>query len=274
LDVILGGARVDVKGVEWLKPHEETIPGQAEVLAKDLLAAGVQKDPLVVDSGSGTVLDGMHRLAAFKSLGLGKAVCAMVDYSSPEVTLHRWVRVVMVGARSAAEELVDGLGGWRRSERSEALAMTEDESAIAVLGSGLNGVSELGEGGLKEGFEILRQLELKASQMGLPQTYAPEDELESVLADTGRLAVVLPRVSKAEVLEAAATGDLFPYKTTMHKVDPRPVGVKFPISELNGDGARAKLELILRGSRPRLLPAGSTYEGRRYQERLVVLTQG
>jgi len=59
----------------------------------------------------------------------------------------------------------------------------------------------------------------------------------------------------------------------MHVIDPRPVAVNFPMAELSG-ATSASLRKRLEGIREQLLPPGSTYEGRRYKERLLLLNQG
>jgi ParB-like chromosome segregation protein Spo0J len=82
------GFTLAVKPVSTLRPHEEVIPSHVEGLAAEMKRDGVQKDPIIVDGDTMTVLDGMHRLAAFVSLGVENAVCCSVDYSSPAVKIR------------------------------------------------------------------------------------------------------------------------------------------------------------------------------------------
>jgi hypothetical protein len=58
----------------------------------------------------------------------------------------------------------------------------------------------------------------------------------------------------------------------MHFVDPRPMALDFPIAELNGATPKSLSE-TLKGKSPIMLPPDSTYEGRRYKERLLLLDQ-
>ena len=84
--------------------------------------------------------------------------------------------------------------------------------------------------------------------------------------------VLLPRLNKQDVLTAARSGRLFPCKTTMHIIDPRPVAIDFPLAELmKRTSPRPVLDGILKEEQSRLLPTNSVYEGRRYKERLLVL---
>ena len=85
--------------------------------------------------------------------------------------------------------------------------------------------------------------------------------------------VLLRKIWKDDVVEAARSGRLFPCKTSMHRIDPRPVAVNFPLAELDG-ATSTSLRQALAGKEEQVLPPGSIYEGRRYKERLVLLNQG
>ena len=73
------------------------------------------------------------------------------------------------------------------------------------------------------------------------------------------------------MLSAGRSGRLFPCKTSMHVIDPRPVGVDIPLRELR-EGSAKTLDLRIR-SRHTLLPPDSLYGGRRYKERLVLMIE-
>ena len=110
----MAGGRVDVRPVASLLPHEDIIAPQVEKLAAAMRRHGVQRDPLIVDRESGTVLDGMHRLAAFRKMGAEYAVCYLVDDSSKSITLQRWVRVLTVSKTSLVPHVLENLGVDRK----------------------------------------------------------------------------------------------------------------------------------------------------------------
>ena len=263
-----------MRPVSSLNPHEETIPSQAEKLADQIRRDTVQKDPLIIDSDSGAVLDGMHRLKAFDILGIENVVCCAVDYSSPSVSLHRWVRVVRVRERRMLQELLAGLGTSEKVGLELAFAESEGRRAVAIITPWECRIMRLKGNEIYSGFAVVKKVEAVARQMNWEEKSVPEDELDVALRAEGSVAILPPRAGKQDVVKAARTGRLFPYKSTMHVVDPRPVGVRFPVSELNGySRARELLDEKLRRSTPTELPAGSVYEGRRYKERLIILEE-
>ena len=77
--------------VDWLKPHE-----QIKVKARDKLLDMTKRwggftKPVLVDSVTGSLLDGHHRLSVAKELGLSKIPAICLDYlSSEEIILELW----------------------------------------------------------------------------------------------------------------------------------------------------------------------------------------
>ena len=77
--------------VNWLKPHE-----QIESKARDKLLDMTKRwggftKPVLVDSVTGSLLDGHHRLSVAQELGLSKIPAICLDYlSSEDITLELW----------------------------------------------------------------------------------------------------------------------------------------------------------------------------------------
>jgi hypothetical protein len=239
------------------------------MMVKELSRDGVQKDPILIERVNSSVLDGMHRLAAFASLEIPKAVCCSVEYASDSVTLGRWARVYSGRSVNDLEEMVRNKGVSRRTSLPGA------KEELKKRGAGLAAISSRGAllprntTSLAEAFSIIRRLDAVAETKGWRRRFVPEDEIEAEIGSPGRIAVIVERISKEDVVAAARTGELFPCKTSMHAVDPRPVAVNFPITKLK----RATTELLRDRLKAegRLLPANSFYQGRRYKERLLVL---
>jgi L-serine kinase (ADP) len=76
--------------LDRLLPHEE-IDGKAfEELVRALEDEGSVREPILVARGHGVVLNGHHRFAAFKAMGLRRAPAWVVDYFSDVVDLEKW----------------------------------------------------------------------------------------------------------------------------------------------------------------------------------------
>ncbi len=262
--------RVTIRPVASLLPHEETIPSHVQQVAEQVTRDGVQKDPVIVDSASGAVLDGMHRLAAFASLGLQNVVCSIVDYSSQSIGLLRWARVYSGPGEASLRSTLEGLGAWQKRNTNDGFRMLESKEStlIALVGGGCYLPS--GPGRLEEGFDMVRKIDSASGSAIWRRTFISEDEIDVPINEGENLVVLVQRLGKQDVVQAALTGRLFPCKTSLHTIESRPVAVNFPLGELNG-ATTGTLRERLKGTNRKTLPRGSLYGGRRYKESLLLL---
>jgi hypothetical protein len=268
LDV--AGFSLGIRTTESLLVHEETIKSHVERLEAQMQLDGVQKDPIIVDRESGTVLDGMHRLAAFSALGISKAACCSVDYGSRSVTLSRWARVYTLPRGESLATSLEAESITRRVSLAEALeALDHREVGLAVLTHNEAYLPTV-KNDLDATLELVRRLDSISENEGWRRDFVPEDDLDFSLQDNRNIVLLLRKLSKEDVVSAAKNRKLFPCKTSMHRIDPRPVAVNFPLSKLDTATTDELMER-LKDRRERLLPADSVYEGRRYKERLLLL---
>jgi hypothetical protein len=265
------GFTLGIRPVSSLRPHEEIIASHVEKIASEMRRDGVQKDPIMIDQDSATVLDGMHRLAAFEALRVENAVCCAVDYSSRSVTLGRWARVYSVPRGRSFAELLGPAGITRRTTLAEAFHSLESKDA--QLGALTPDAAYLPDRkmDLSLAFATITSIDRLAEASGCQRSFVPEDEVDVPLQSDESMVLLLRRLGKDDVVTAGRTGKLFPCKTSMHRVDPRPVAVNFPIDELDR-ATTSKLRERLAAGKEELLPPNSLYEGRRYKERLLLLT--
>tara|TARA_B100000927_G_scaffold273733_1_gene252423 strand:+ start:3250 stop:3657 length:408 start_codon:yes stop_codon:yes gene_type:complete len=82
---------VTIVEVSWLKPHEEIKLKARDKLLEMTKRWGGFTKPVLVDSQTGSLLDGHHRLSVAKELGLSKIPAICLDYlASEEITLELW----------------------------------------------------------------------------------------------------------------------------------------------------------------------------------------
>ncbi len=79
-----------------LRPHEDVVEGRVRGLADQILLDGFIRYPILVDSRTLVVLDGHHRLAAAKLLGLRFIPAILVDYDGDCVSVTSWRDAVTV----------------------------------------------------------------------------------------------------------------------------------------------------------------------------------
>ena len=266
------GFVLGVKPVSVLRPHEETIAAHVQDLVAEMKRDGVQKDPMIIDQESATVLDGMHRLAAFEALGIENAVCCAVDYSSKAVSLGRWARVYTVSQVDSIPDVLGRHGITQRATLAKAFdALENRDTGLAVLTSDAAYLPD-GRLELSAAFDAIEDLDGQSQAKRWERRFASEDEIDVPLQSRRNMVVLVRRLGKDDVVAAARSGRLFPCKTSMNRIDPRPVAVDFPLGDLNG-ATGAGLRQMLAARTERLLPSDSVYEGRRYKERLLLLNQ-
>ena len=266
------GFVIGIKPTSILRPHEEVIPSHVKRKASEMTRDGVQKDPIIIDQDTLTVLDGMHRLAAFSALGVENSVCCAVDYSSRGVTLERWARVYGVTKGTQLRDVPRLAGLTRRATLAQAFeALDGRDTGLALLTPDAAYVPE-GKLDIDQTIDRIASFDRLSESEGWGREFVSEEDVDVPLQAGTKVVLLVRKLRKEDVVNAARSGKLFPCKTSMHRIDPRPVAVNFPVSELNG-ATSASLKKKLEGSKERLLPAGSLYEGRRYKERLLLLNE-
>lgn len=82
---------VELVAIDWLKPHEEVKPKKVRELKTMTLRWKGYTKPIIVDSKTGSVLDGHHRYNVGLELGLQRLPALMCDYLNEEnITVTVW----------------------------------------------------------------------------------------------------------------------------------------------------------------------------------------
>ena len=264
------GFGLGIRPIATLRPHEQIIPRHVQTIAEEIRKDGVQRDPIMIDKETGTVLDGMHRLAAFRKLGLENAVCCSVDYSSKSVSLGRWARVYEGADADAVSRLLGSGGAPRRGTYGDALAHLETMEGGLAAFTRDSALIPSRRMSLEDAFNLVESVDEEAEKKGWRRRFVDEDDLDSAIHGEPAVVLLVRRLTKDDVVGAARTGRLFPCKTSMHIIDPRPVAVDFPTKDLGGADTKSLLALVSRRE-VHVLPPNSMYQGRRYKERLMRL---
>lgn len=281
------GFRLSVPGLELeikleelkrVRIHEEIIPKLLEGLARVIESDGALNHPAIVDSNTLVVLDGMHRVAALEKLGCRYLPVCLVDYQNPNVEVGCWYRVVRgdIG-RGDLLDLLKSLNFTIEPvsiERSEDALRKREAIAAALTKDGCHLVKGPSEG-IRETYARVKEIEKALRDRGLGVTYETEaDTKRKVELGEAAAAIMVPRVRKEEVLEAARSGNVFSYKTTRHVVPARPMSVRASLELLKSDKSPSEVNELLNQNlskrKLKRLPKGTLFEGRRYEEELYV----
>lgn len=259
--------------LSFTKAHEETIDELVLKVAYSMLNEGIQIDPVIVDGRTGVVLDGMHRRAAARELGLDKLLVCKVDYGSSAILLKRWVRVSPFSA-PLLEDLKVNLGLVKTEGLENAMQSVDKYgSTVSLLTPGRAYIlPERPLSSFSAFYSVKTFDELCRFHKIVPWPAKDEEAIEQVMS--GRFVLYVPQPTKEEVVEAALHGPMFPSKYTRHVIPVRPVGVGLPLRWLQRgvslSTANEQLEKHLEGLEVKKLPPKSVYMGRVYDEVLYV----
>jgi hypothetical protein len=250
-------ARLGIAALADLRDHEATsTDGEARV-RRLLREAGVLSWPLVVDAGSGLILDGSHRAQVLRrDLGARFAPVQWAALEDAAVRVAAWCRV-LEGVTAGSFDRV------RRALGLEAGASDGLACHYGGLCYGRPGLAPVEAHDLAG--EIERQL--ASNGHGPRPRYVEEEETAGWLRARDTVVVRLPALDKATIRRVAASG-IFPAKSTRFLPPYRVVGLAMPLATLGG--SRPALEAALERQRREplwCLGAGLVVD-RRYPERL------
>ncbi len=265
--------KVDLQPISAVLPHEETTRELTAKLTRSILRDEIQRDPIVVDVSTRTILDGMHRQRSLREIGARNIVCHMVDYSSATVALQRWVRVLRRTREGLLLPLLDSVGIDHVVSTQEAFDQVERGGrTVAILTQEKCYVPPQALRSVSDCYGLVKKVDILSGQFGWTRDFVDEEYIDVELSSPTNVVVLAPKLSKNDVLQAASTGKLLPHKTTMHLIDLRPLGVDYPLSELTKE--RPSKEMLiekLRTSRGSIKEPPYTHLGRTYKERVMVL---
>jgi len=258
--------------------HEEIIPKLLGSMVDEIKSNGMLRHPIITDMNTLVVLDGMHRVAALKKIKCRYVPACLVDYDSPKVKVGCWYRTI--SRKASTNALLDLIRQLKikldKASTAEAKCALDDRKAVAAILSkkDCHTISAKASG-IREAYAWVGRIEKTFANSGLNVSYETErDAEENVKSGQAIAAVMTPRATKSEVLEAALSEKVFAHKTTRHMVPMRPMGVNVPLKWLDGseslDECNHMLVEHIKKRGLERLPSGSTFERRRYDEELLV----
>jgi hypothetical protein len=277
-----GLVKLALEDIRSLKPHERVLPELIKSLEKSLLEDKVVKDPITVDERTLVVLDGMHRVSALRELGYSYIPCSLIDYMLPAVQLRAWYRVIK--GPMPASEIVTLI---RKSFKDLKLVdvNTIDADKMVNEGRGVCAFRSSGSAWLmttgkrlncREAYDLISEIEERLRKENFKIIYQTEfDAKTMVLYDKSATCMIVPTVTKEDVIHIAAKGEVFAPKASRHVFPTRILGVDVPLellkgNQLNLDKANEEFQNSLSSRKIVKLPGGQIVDGRRYEELLYV----
>ena len=197
--------RVQLKCVKIskLKPHEATIPDLVENIIDDLRRRGL-KYPIIVDSSTYVIIDGHHRVEAFKKLGLEKIPALLIDYRSDIVTVNRWFYIFdyeTTNCRPWSPIVDETLVKFTRR-----IVRKLRPGYYELILKHWRYITKFHHDDILELYWLTYQ-----AASDLPLRKVPEDQYRDVIP-----VIIPPELNKGIVMSVALRGKVFPPKTTRH----------------------------------------------------------
>ncbi|UCD42143.1 MAG: hypothetical protein JSV69_00560 [Chloroflexota bacterium] len=235
---------------ESLVPHEECDPRRVVRLSKRLQNEAILKNPPVVaaipESKKYVVLDGANRALAFVNLQIPHIVAQLVSYQDSGVELDTWYHVV-AGMKIADFESeltkITGLHLQDSSLESARSALKNHQvAAYIICDEGVRIVSNTNRS-LKHDTRLLNGL--VSAYRGKANIYRASNDIWEIqkpyYPDITAL-VIFPRLSPADILGAARSGEMIPTGITRHIIPHRALNINIPLDVLGSDWSQERKE--------------------------------
>ena len=258
---------------EKLILHEQVIPASLEKLRNNIKTDKILQAPVIVDTNSFVILDGMHRVSALKSLGCRYTPVCLVDYRSQEIKLDRWCRTFR-GSISIDDIISKALGLGVNATLCENEGY--DESKTLIIAEGTSYQLTFPFNDIEYEFSVVSEIEAWAIARGIGVRHETYHDAISHLKQ-GKLSIILcpPKVNKNQVIEVIQKGKVFSPKATRHMIPARPLGLNIPLSILQDPNitvveANELLSQHLNRKRLKRIPPGEMLYNRRYEEEVFI----
>jgi hypothetical protein len=251
-------ASLDVASLADLSQHEATSPDGESRVADLLRDARALSWPLVVDAGSGLILDGSHRAVVLaRDLGARFVVVQRVALDAPDVRIGAWC-LILEGVSAEV---------FGHARRALGLEMGASGSVRCHYGGRVYARPELEPEDASRLAAALERM-LSSSNGHRPRARLVEDDAAPTWLGAADVVVLRPPALDKAVVRQRAGGALLPPKSTRFLLPYRVIGLRVPLEALGGPRP-ALVDLLERERERPLACLGSGLAiDRRYPERL------
>ncbi len=242
-------SRIKIIPIEKCLTHEGIVEKWVDQIAANIKDQGKMKNPVIVTWHDPyfIVLDGMHRYAAMKKMGVRDILACEVDYFSPKIILEGWDAFLFekTDIRSFLSQLfgegegyclkpLKNLADAKKAvlERKILLAMADKNGVMLGLEKkGMNPKNLLEELCFATD-RVDRTLSAKDTKV----VYVDNELTLADFSETNADAVVFrPQFTKQEVVDRTLHKKPFPPKSTRHLIPERPLRIDLDLSLLSSD---------------------------------------
>ncbi len=275
---------LEIELVDALLLHENIIPISANRLIMELSDLESLRNPIIVEQNN-VVLDGNHRVYAFRELGFRFVPVCKIDYYNTAAKLKYWFRLLEnVQCIDTVKKTFKNTGATFCSiADKEALkkAMQENHLTFGFQHQDDYTLAEFPKHVANDAvsaYDAIQKAQDVIISEGMTLQYIPCSSVDEAKFNTKlnqeEMVVWTPQITKTMVIEAAKKKKIFAPKTTRHLIPARPLNVDVPGTWLQEtvslDAINRRFREFLEQKQIKRFGPGQVIDGRFYEEELYV----
>lgn len=229
--------------------HERVLSRWVDNIANHIDASGIQKNPIVVHKVKNDyiVLDGMHRVEAFKQIECRDIMVYEVDYYDPQIQLRGWDGILLKPIKylDILNKIYPKHIQIKKEKRSEDMHKllrekrilfglkdrAKNKYSIRLKDQRLSSVKQSRY--LDLVISALERFERYLDNQKQKILYVPDKTSESDFHTLkAELLIFRPIFVKDDIIHRTLTGKIFPRKSTRHLIPGRPLRIDFDLTIL------------------------------------------
>lgn len=256
--------RLKLEPLEEIRLHEEVISDALRKICRAICEERVLQDPIFIDEDSKVILDGMHRAAALLKLKYGECkqlfwdeqkkeytypkckncpgkfknleyiLCCSLDYvNTKAVELKKWYRGVHYSLEDALHLLESHYHIQKRSDGS----LQDNDFAILTDGDTYYSLSGTFTNTLDKYMALHSAEQLIREEKGIITYCADEEAFTLLQRNEFSFLMITPTITRKDVQTFSnpglpCKGEVFPPKSTRHRLSARPLKINIPLKLL------------------------------------------
>ena len=260
-------SRIDVVSTDEMLQYEETYPNRVNELVLDITSRNKLIDPVIYDPSLKLLIDGQHRVAAFRRIGLKNIATFNVDYFSDEVSVKNWYRIVTGIDFQFINRIFDYYFTQEDSEYKKHNGISyevilDNQKGIQLKNAFFNP--------FKASLFLQKLCDEIIAVKGTVEL-APGVNWGSKNYNNFTIIYIHPVIGKKSVLDIARSQNLFKFQVNRHLVANRALGIYLPIDilKLPIENAKKGVHEHMLKSTPIHIGARSWHEGRFYEGKTI-----
>lgn len=261
-------SRFNIINIEDMLKYEKTDRNRVSELVKDITAQNKLINPIIYDPKLKLLIDGHHRVEAFKLIGLNSIATYNVNYFSEEVSVKEWYRILSGINFIRLENIFNCCQSFHLSFPKKNI------HHIKIVLEGDEIIKQISFSDPIEASNCLQKIcDLIIKNSGEVNLSVDKISCQNSI-ESNFFLFLKPDIGKNQVFNVAKSNKSFNVQVNRHLINNRPLGMDIPIDIFNLPITDSKNEFHkhLRQSNQISIQGKRFYEGRFYEEDTILFS--